>query len=240
MRAALHPCYILHQRPYRETSLILEILSREYGKLALVAKGVKKGRRNQRALMQPNQKLNLAWVARGEMGTLTDIEAIGTNLNLKGSNLLAAYYINELLLRLLHSHEPHCELFDAYDSALRKLSAGTNEQPILRVFEKQLLESLGYGLVLDHDVISGEPINSSSIYFYQLDSGPAASPESRDDKISISGTTLIALARNNIVEEQQLKEAKRLTRQVLKTHLGNRPLASRELFRKYLDSIKNI
>lgn len=235
MKVALHPCYILHQRPYRETSLILEVFSRDHGKLSLVARGAKRGNFNQRSLMQTNQKLNIAWIIRGEMGTLTAIEADGINYNLKGRILIAAYYLNELIMRLLHRHEPHQELFDAYDTALKQLAQKLNEQSVLRIFEKRLLDFLGYGLVLDHDVVSGEPIEQDKLYYYRIDSGPASIPSEKHENIKISGATLAALAHESINEEHQLIEAKQLTRLSLHSHLGSRPLASRELFRAYLN-----
>lgn len=184
--------------------------------------------------MQANQKLSLAWIIRGEMGTLTAVEAIGKNYNLVGRELLAAFYINELLMRLLHKHEPCPELFDSYENALMSLSGCNNEQSILRLFEKRLLETLGYGLVLDHDVISGKPIEDDILYYYRPDSGPTATPASEHEHIKISGKTLSALAGESIHEQTALDEAKLLTRHILKEHLGARPLASRELFRAYL------
>lgn len=234
MKVPLNPCYILHQRPYRETSLILDIFSRDYGKLSLVARGARKGRNNQRSVMQVNQKLNMAWLIRGDMGTLTGIEALGKNYNLTGREQLASFYINELLMRLLHKHEPCPELFDAYENAIMRLSGCKNEQSILRLFEKRLLETLGYGLVLDHDVNSGKPIEENTQYYYRPDSGPTAIPAPDHEYIKISGKTLSALAGGSIHEPKELQEAKQLTRHILKEHLGARPLASRDLFRAYL------
>ena len=234
MKVALNPCYILHQRPYRETSLILDVFSRDHGKLSLVARGARKGRHSQRPIMQANQKLNMAWVIRGEMGTLTAIEAVGKNYNLAGRELLAAFYINELLVRLLHKQEPYPELYDAYEIALRHLGGCEDEQVILRIFEKRLLETLGYGLVLDHDVLSGEPIEASTVYYYHADSGPTISIASGHEYVKITGKALTAMANGSIHEQDDLQEAKQLTRYVLKPLLGSRPLASRELFRNYL------
>lgn len=239
MKVPLHPCYILHQRPYRETSLIMEVFSREHGKLSVVAKGAKRGRVNQRAIMQSNQKINMAWSIRGDMGTLTAIEANGMNFNLNGSLLIAAFYINELLMRLLHRHEPHPELFDAYDQALNGLRLRENEQNVLRIFEKRLLDSLGYGLVLDHEVVSGGPIEEDRTYYYHLESGPALEPSPDNNHVRISGSTLTALAGNRIKDDRTRDEAKKLTRQVLKGHLGDRPLASRELFRAYIKTVRS-
>lgn len=234
MKIALHPCFILHQRHYRETSLILEVFSRDNGKLSLVARGAKKRNASTRPLMQINQKLNIAWTIRGEMGTLTAIEAAGTNYNLSGGRLIASFYMNELLTRLLHKYEPHPELFDAYENTLTLLQQPLNEETILRVFEIQLLQSLGYGLVLDHDVNTGMPIAQNQFYYYQIDFGPTASSPRDRESVKISGETLLALAQKTIQEPLQLQEAKQLTRRILKNHLGAKPLASRKLFNAYL------
>lgn len=234
MRVQLNPCYILHQRPYRETSIILDIFSRDHGKLVLVARGAKRGKKNNRALMQCNQKLKLGWSTRGEMGNLTAIEAEGMNLNLVGSELIAAFYMNELLMRLLHRHEPHPELFDAYHRALVELHGRINEQNTLRVFEKRLLDALGYGLVLDHDTETGEPINPVLPYCYDPDAGPGGKLCDKPGHVRISGSTLLALAANKLTDEHQYREAKQLTRVMLKELLGVKPLATRELFRAYL------
>ena len=234
MKVSLRPCYILHQRHYRETSLILEVFSRDNGKLSLVARGAKKRNASTRPLMQINQKLNIAWTIHGDMGTLTAIEAAGINYNLGGSRLIAAFYMNELLMRVLHKHEPHTELFDTYEATLNRLQQPFNEDAILRVFEIQLLESLGYGLVLDHDVVTGKPIEQDEYYYYQVEFGPSVMLPQDREYIKISGATLAALANSSFHEQHQLQEAKQLTRRILQIYLGPKPLASRELFSAYL------
>jgi len=237
MKVALHPCYILHQRSYRETSLILEIFSRDYGRLSLVAKGAKKRKSNNSLLMQPNQRLNIAWSIRGEMGTLTAIESDRVANNLTGQKVLAAFYLNELLMRLLHRHDSHLELFDAYDKALLQLHETDTEQPTLRIFEKRLLHALGYGLVLDHDVVSGEAIDVRQDYYYQIDYGPMATKPSVSDYINITGRALIGLQQEILIDQQSLEQTKQLMRRTLKRHLGSKPLASRELYHAYLENI---
>ena len=234
MKIPLQPCFILHQRNYRETSLILEVFSRQSGRVSLVARGANRRNSKNRPLMQLNQKLQLAWSIRGEMGTLTSIEAVDANYGLTGTRLFAAFYVNELLMRLLHKHEPHTELFDAYEVTLKKFRTGIMEDIVLRLFEKQLLESLGYGLVLDHDVTTGEPIKADQDYYYQVDYGPAVTPAAGRECIKISGATLLALGQNTIADQPHLHEAKLLNRRILKTYLGERPLESRRLFSAYI------
>jgi len=234
LRVALHPCFVLHQRPYRETSLILEILSREHGRLALVARGVKRGNYSRRSLMQPNRRLLLAWHQRGDMGTLTDIEADGLPFDLHGKKLLSAFYLNELLMRLLHRHEAHPELYDDFGLTLQQLQTVEDDQRTLRLFEKRLLDTLGYGLILDHEVRSGGRIEADRVYYYQVESGPVSQMPDTPDYLEIGGSTLLALAAEALERETELQQAKRLMRFVLDRYLGGRALASRELYQAYL------
>lgn len=232
MRVALHPCYLIHLRPYRETSLLAEVFSRDYGRVSLVAKGARRSR--QRSLYQPLRKVNIAWVARGELGTLTQIEPAGTGPGVNGRGLIAALYINELVMRLLHRHESHPELFDTYETALTGLCHAGSDEAILRIFEKRLLISLGYGIILDHDVDDGAAIEGSRQYYYHAQRGPSAGTDPASLALPVSGATLHALAREEFTQAAQLTEAKRLMRFVLSEHLGQRPLASREIYRRYL------
>ena len=170
MKAELNPCYILHQRNYRETSLLLDVFSRQYGRVSLVAKGGRTQKNARRALLQPGRKINAAWSMRRELGTLTGAEPCqGHTIRAPGS-LLTVFYINELLVRLLHRHEPHADLFDTYEMILYKLFNGAHEQPALRIFEKRLLEALGYGLALDTDT-EGNAIRPEQDYNYLSEQG---------------------------------------------------------------------
>lgn len=231
MRIPLNPCYFLHLRPYRETSLIADVLSRDHGRVTLVARGARRQTCRTTGLYQPMRPLQIAWTLRGEMGTLTGIEAIGAAQPLAGRWLIAAFYINELLVRLLHQHESHPELFTAYERALRELALTRPEEPTLRVFEKHLLLGLGYGLVLDHDFHTGKPIDPASTYYYALDRGPSVQPLNRDRDICISGAALLSLQAESLTDAEHIQECKRLMRVLLGEHLGTRPLASRSLYR---------
>lgn len=237
MRVPLNPCYILHQRSYLESSLIIDAFSRNYGKLALVAKGAKRPKSGIRALVQTHQRLNIAWSGKGELATLTSIEADGPPLNIKGRRIIAAFYLDELLMRLLHRHEDHPELFDAYENTLEQLDSEESEQAAIRAFEVQLLKSLGYGLVLDHDADTGAKIDPEKEYHYLLNHGPVAAPSREINCINISGRALDALNRHHYRDEDAMKEAKVLIHHVLKSHLGHKPLASRELYRAYLKNL---
>lgn len=228
------PCYILHQRPYRETSLILEVFSREHGRLGLVARGARRAGNRQRPLCQPLRRVEATWFMRAELGTLTQIEAAGVSIPLTGESVIAAFYLNELLMRLLHRHEPHPRLFDAYEQALDGLHRKGTREAVLRVFEKRLLQALGYGLILDHEILNGEPLDEGREYFYLAEQGPSSEPAPGGRSVRVSGATLNALQREDLADAAQLVEAKRLLRMILAGHLGQKPLASRDLYRKYL------
>ena len=227
MRAALNPCYILHSRNYRETSLLLDVFSRGHGRVSLVAKGGRTQKNAKRALLQPGRKISIAWSLRRELGTLTGVEPCQGDTVQAAGSLLTVFYINELLVRLLHRHEPHTELFDAYEMTLGKLADRGTEQFALRVFEKRLLEALGYGLALDTDT-EGSAIRPEQDYNYLLEQGPA--PGGGTGDLKISGRTLLGLAREEPGDDLMLGEAKQLMRKALGRLLGDKPLHSRELY----------
>jgi len=137
--------YVLHATSWRETSLIVQVFSREHGSVALVAKGAKRPYSTLRPVLQAFQPLLLSWSGAGEVKTLTRADSAGVHL-LPGPALMSAWYMNELLLRLLPREDAHPQLFDAYDQALRSLAAGGWAAGALRCFEWTLLQETGYGL----------------------------------------------------------------------------------------------
>ncbi len=169
--------------------------------------------------------------------TLTDVETDSEAYELPDVRVITGFYLNELLIRLLHQHEPHHELFDLYDTALSDLSGTKNTDQVLRIFEKGLLQSLGYGLVLAHDVDQGVAIQADKIYYYLLDTGPLNAIPLSDDYVKISGKCLLALNDGHLENKSELEEAKRLMRFILKGHLGSKPLSSRALYKAYIDTL---
>lgn len=234
-RVELEPAFVLHHRAYRETSLIIEILGRETGRLGLIAKGARRPKSDLRGLLQSFRPLLLSWSGRGELGLLSNAEPDGYVPPLGGAALFSGFYMNELLMRLLHRFDPHPELFDRYRAAIEALGNAKRTESVLRIFEKQMLESIGYGLVLDRDIDSGEPIHVECAYRYEADRGPVSVPHgddaSADDGVHVAGETLLSLARERLDDERVLDEAKRLMRVVLRRYLGEKPLATRSLFR---------
>ncbi len=230
-RITLQPAYVLHARPYRDTSALLEVFAREHGRLGLVARGARGAKSKLRAVLQPFRPVLLSWLGRGDLGTLTDAEPQGVVPTCAGRGLLSGYYLNELMQRLTHRHDPHPALYDAYREALIGLNDGRWVERVLRLFEKRLLQELGYGLVLDHDAASGAPLRAAAIYHYQLERGPVLSQAGACQGLLLRGSSLLSLAGDELHDECSLRESKRLMRAVLALYLGDKPLKSRDLFR---------
>ena len=231
MRVSQEPAYVLHHYDYGETSLLLEMFTRRHGRLGVVAKGARRARSPLRAALVPFQPLVMGFSGRGELLTLTAAEPAGAAPAIAGEALFCGLYLNELLLRLLHRHDPHERLFGSYSDVLGRLGGALDTEAALRVFEKHLLEDIGYGLVLDHEVQDGSPIQPEHLYRYVPERGPVIAQAADGEGIAVQGASLLALAREHLVEEITLREVKHLMRALLARHLGERPLTSRGLFR---------
>ncbi len=230
MRVLLQPAFVLHRRPYRDTSLLLEVFSQDHGRVGLVARGAAGSRSRLKGLLQPFASLLLSWVGTGELATLTAAEEAGLPAPLPPHRVLAGLYVNELLVRLLPRLDPHSGLFAAYPLLLAELATAVGEEPPLRRFEKRLLEELGYGLTLDCEAASGASIVAEERYCYVLDRGPLTAG-SAEGGVPISGRGLLALRDGILNDPAVLREVKRLTRAALAVQLRGRALKTRELYR---------
>lgn len=235
MRVAQDPAFVLHARDYRETSLLLEVFTRGHGRIGLIAKGAKRPKSPVRGLLRPFQPLRLDWSGKGELATVTGAEATAPAAALSGEGLLCAYYLNELLIRLLHRFEAHERLYDAYEGALETLCGTPARAPeaTLRVFEKRLLQELGYALVLDREPGNGRPVVAEARYRYVLQRGPVPETEADEPGVSIAGASLLALAAEDLSDAGSLREVKSLMRTVLDAQLDGRPLRTRALFQQW-------
>ncbi len=218
---------MLHHYPYRDSSLLVEIFSRDHGRVGLVARGARSPKSRWHSQLQILQPLLLSWNMRGELGTLTGAEGRAAAPVRQGNKVLCACYLNELLLRLLSRHDPHAALFAAYEQALAGLDLA--EEPALRYFEKHLLQELGYGLLLDCEFESDRPIDPAALYEYRLEQGPVPCHLQGSEGIYLHGTSLLALAGECLEEQQALRDVKKLTRAALSLYLGARPLKTREV-----------
>lgn len=219
MRVDQQPAFILHARPYRETSLMLEVFSREHGRVGLVVRGVRREKtRIPRGLLQPLQPLLLAWIARGELGTLTGVDAASAPLRPGGDALLAAIYVNELVLRLSGRNDPHPPAFDAYAQCLARLVEEPGIAWTLRRFERDFLAGLGYALALTHDAF-GEPVEADIDYAYDPDSG-VVPWRSGSAWTRVRGEALLALERDECPPPELQVQLRRLVRAVVRHLLG--------------------
>ena len=235
-RVGLMPAFVLHRRPFRDTSAMVELWTESTGRISVVARGIQRPRSPLRSLLQPFRPLLVSWVGRGEMPTLTAAEADGVPLPLAGERLLSGLYLNELLLKLLARGDAHPALFHAYRQTIVALlnTAAADvamEQRILRLFEKCLLTELGYGLLLDRDGRTGRVIDPQQVYRYDFDAGPVPIPATTtaSDEHQISGASLLALAQDQLATAEHLRQAKYLLRQAIDHHLGQQQINSREL-----------
>jgi DNA repair protein RecO (recombination protein O) len=228
-RVALTPGYLLHHRPWRDTSRILEVLTREHGRLTLFARGVRGPNAKLAAELQPFQLLLLSWSGRGEAPQLTGAERAAAAGPLAQDRLLAAFYLNELLLKLTTPHDALPELFDHYHGTLEQLRGRTPLEPALRVFEKRLLEVLGYGLDLATEARSGLPLEPGA--YYDFHPGVGLLPARGAAASALRGHSLLSLARESLREERELEDARRVLQAALGACLEGRPLTTRQVAR---------
>lgn len=225
MIAERDEAYILHRRPFKESSVIIEAFCRKHGWVSLVARGAKRSRSRFDARLQPFVPLELEWGGKGELKTLYKAETSLCLPLLKENKLIIGLYLNELMVRLLQRLDPHPVLFDFYHSTLTELShTDTNKShALLRQFEIKLLAELGYALELNGD--------ADLLYSYDPKCGIVEiSNMTVQPACSVSGASLLALKNNDFPNEAIILEAKRLMRYILSHYLGNKPLQTRKLF----------
>lgn len=225
--------FVLHGRPYSETSLMLDLFTESHGRVRLLAKGARRRRSSLKGCLQPFTPLLVRWGGRGEVKTLRDAEAISLGLPLSGVMLYSGLYVNELLSRVLAQEADYSLLFFDYLQCLQALAvAECSPEHALRRFELALLGHLGYGLDFLHCAGSGEPVSDDMTYRYREEKGFIASLVA--DHYSFTGRELRAFAERRFPDAAILKAAKRFTRMALKPYLGGKPLKSRELFRQFV------
>ena len=227
----LFRAFVLHRRDYGDTSLLVEVLASGLGRFPAIAKGARRPRSPASALLQPFQPLWLGVIGRGDVRTLTRIEAAGRPVALAGRVLPCGLYLNELTTRLLVRYDPCDALFAFYHAALTELAEGVDLEWTLRRFELHLLGELGYAPPLDREQGGGAPVDPACDYLLDPEQGPRPAVGG-DEGLRVSGATLLALARGDGLDVVQRREARLLLRRLLAPHLGSKPLRSRELFRR--------
>lgn len=230
MQNKLEKGFILHHRPFSESSLMLDVFTESVGRLSIIAKGARRPKSFWRGLLVPFRPVLLSWVGRSELKTLTQAEADGKSVMLTGTRLWCGLYLNELLLRLLNTYDPHAEIYGAYITALQQLDGIQAETIALRRFERDLLQGLGYGLAYC-EADNGSPIEPEVMYRYDPAQGFSSLKEAHAP-IMVSGVSILALAAGEFEDDQQLKDAKLILQSALQAHLGHKPLQTRQLFQE--------
>jgi DNA repair protein RecO (recombination protein O) len=233
-RVQLARGYVLHQRPFRDSSLIVEVFAREHGRMTVFARAAR-GPRSRFALLQPFRALLLSWSGRGEAPTLTAAENAEGPKALPAARLMSAFYLNELLLKLLTRHDPYPELFDQYEATLSQLRQQFATDASLRQFEARLLEFIGYGLNLAAEADTGYPVRGDAYYHFQpgVHGVVIAEPGSSG---AIGGGVLQRLALGSGFEtDAELRQARSLMRAALDHCLEGRELQTRAVARSLLN-----
>jgi DNA repair protein RecO (recombination protein O) len=225
-RVQLTPAWLLHHRPWSDSSRILELMTRDFGRVTLFAHGARRPKSPWRGLLRPFQPLVVSWSGRADGGTLTAAEASGVAPRLPPDRLLPGFYLNELLLKLLPREDRHERLYDAYGAALAGLAATAGHEP-LRLFERVLLEELGYGLELGAAAAGGETLDPDRYYHFEPGRGLLAIRDADAD--AFRGRDLLAVARGDLGQPQALAAARRIYGAAIAHCLEGRGLASREV-----------
>ena len=225
------PAFVLHSYPFRETSLLVEVFSRQHGRVPLVARGARRPKSAVRGLLMSFQPLSLSWFGKHEVRTLHSAEWQGGQPLLQGTALLCGFYLNELLLNLMVRDDPHEQLFDYYAHTLQRLAHGADMASTLRCFEKHLLQELGYALLLEHEAGSAEPIDPALNYRYMVERGAVRAADDGDEGLLVAGKTLQDMAADDYSDAQSVRQGKQLMRMLLNHHLGGKILHTRELIK---------
>lgn len=222
------PAYVLHAYPFRETSLIVEAFTRDFGRVALLARGARRPRSALRGLLMGFQPLEVGWAGKGEVLTLMKAEWQGGQPLLSGQALFCGYYLNELLIHLLPREDAHEHLYAVYAETLRRFAEGVREAD-LRRFEKSLLQELGYGLSLSTDA-DCRAVEAGGFYAYEIERGPVRLARPGSSALAVSGKTLLDLAHEDFTDARSQAEAKQLMRALMAHYLGGKGLETRKIF----------
>jgi DNA repair protein RecO (recombination protein O) len=233
MRQESREAFVLHGYAYRETSLLLEVFTRAFGRISMVARGARSPRSPLRGVLLAFQPLALSWFGKGEVRTLARAEWVGGQPLLRGEALLCGFYLNELLLRLLPREDPHDALFSRYSEVLPRLALENDSASALRSFERALLKELGYAMALERDSASGSAIDPAKTYTYDPERGPVEVNGAGAEPL-VSGRTLLDMARDDYADPGTQQQAKALMRTLINHRLDYQPLKSRQIFRDLL------
>lgn len=235
----MQPAFLLHSRPFRDSSLILDFLTPDYGRISAISRGGRGAGSKSKSLLQPFTPVHISLSGKGELKTLRSVELRQGPVSLKGEKLFSALYINEIIVRLFQSHEADPGFFVNYEEALCNLAGDESAEPVLRQFELSLLDTLGYGVDFTSEAHSFEPVVAEHWYYFQDQSGfievqdtSVVSGNSGSAEGIFRGIDLIKIHRRDFSAPETRKAAKAILRGILNIHLGSVPLRSRSLFKR--------
>ncbi len=233
------PAYVLHRRPWRETSLMVDVFSLNAGRVTVIARGANSAKSPLKALLQPFQPLVLDWTGRSDLKTLTQTDVRPGPSLTRTLALYSGLYVNELLQRTLPLADPNPRLFAAYIDLLNELSRVADVEPVLRQFEKTFAGELGYSFAWDQTTDTEEDVLIDGLYYYDPQQGILANPSGTARLQGLSGETLKALAAGDLESPDCRRVAKRVTRVLVDFLLQGRELNSRRLFSSHRGERRN-
>ena len=227
-RVQQQPGYILHHRPFRDSSQILDVITRDHGKISLVARGSRGSKSRLAGVLRPFLPLRLSWVAKSDLGTMTGAEAAGPPAGMVGDAMLSAFYVNELLLHFLHRFDPQPEIFSLYEEVIKALVSSDNVAASLRSFELEFLSLLGYAVNFEHEYGSNDSLDDDRIYQFRMEQG-AVAVEHGEGPLVFTGAILKGVGGQCFEDDEVLRAANRLLREIIGFHLGGKELKSRKV-----------
>lgn len=229
----LQAAFILHTRPYRNTSLLIDFFTQTDGRVTAISRGARSPNSKIKGILQAFTPLLINFTGSSDLMTLSTVEPNGMHLSLTGKALVSGFYLNEILMRLIMRFDAYPGLFEQYYMTLNELASQSFSPCILRRFEMALLDELGYGLHLSHDADSGETIKAQNHYLYTAGYGlrqVMLGASHRNDRAVFMGASLQAIHQQDFSDASVLTDSKRLMRIALAPLLGNKPIKSREMF----------
>jgi len=226
------PAYLMHQRPFSESSQIINLFSRHFGRVDVIAKGSKRPKSKFKSFLQPFLPILVSWSGRSQLKTLRSIDLnIKQKTTLPNTQLMSAFYLNELILSLLSTTDPYSELFDCYALTIDKLSDIDSSEAVLRIFEINLLSQIGYAINFQTEAMSSNEIEAEQVYRFVVEQGFIRSNTTTPHHTLIKGSIIKAIDKGDYSTSQILKVAKRITRESIKYHLSGKELNTKKVFR---------
>ena len=232
------PAYLIHQRPYSETSQIINLFSRHYGRVDAIAKGSKRPKSKFKSFLQPFSPILVSWSGRSQLKTLRSVDInSGKQSNVSRKHLMSAFYLNELILSFLTTADPYPDLFDAYSLAINNLSNADSSEIILREFEIELLTEIGYAINFRTEAMSSKKIEPNLLYRFVAGEGFVSSVTSSAREKLMKGSVIHAIDQGDFADPQTLSIAKRIIRESVKYHLSGKELNTKKVVKSLKKSI---